>query len=1217
MVDRQAIFAEALSRAKANVGGNLQAASDQAASEGNIFTGALDAVNSAGLGMVQAAFEGANTIGDLIGLPESKYENRAPIVNQIYADAAELDRRSGVNAFVGDASQFITGMIGVGKVAPFLKGSAAASKVGAVGREVVRGSVVGAAAFDPQQERLSNLIEAYPDLSNPVTAYLAADANDSNAEGRFKNALEGIGLDLAFSGVFAASVKLYKAMRSGDEAAIRAAQAELDAVGHMGDDQGTAGAVGLTDAQANATTNQGSFEEAYGALADAQGAQAAKPAPEAAPNVPVVTQAATDGLNEAPSVSGRVVLEDTPGGTVTSIQAGAPPATKTPPVTLEVPLETQVDDLLKGFDADMGAIEEFGSREAAELAGHRFGASGAIPWQKLTDGGDQGLRVFTDEVATVFKTQLDEAKGGDVLSDPRLERMVAQRAALYGDDPTAIYGMLQQAGKSATQMAANMEAGYLVANKALMDVYRLATNIRMGNLSEFGGAVQLADKALKDRLAMAIEALAQSKAMTASAGRSLRRMRGEFRVTPEKLAALKNLDTDQLVEVLHASKGNPKELARMSDPGFLDRMVRGAGSLMANNLLWGWPTHAVNIATAAYMSMVRPAEKIVGSYFVKGGGGGGMRRQALKEYAYMVSSVGDAWTFAKDAFIKGDSVLAPHQTEWFTAGSQGGQAQNLKGAAAMGFRPIQTFQDFLLNGMTALQLAAGMPTRTLGMMDEFLKQTSYRGYVQAEAAVRAQEMGLEGKDLVAYVKQQLDDAFDPNYQATNRNALYEAQVRTFSQPLVAKGNMGYATAGFMLQNAVAQNPFMRAVFPFVRTPINVFRYAMKNTPLLNVLQKEYRDMLMGAMGPEQQAHAYGQMFLGSLALAGFSIAAQNGKVTGAGPREPGLRKALEATGWKPYSFVFDNGDGTHTYVPYNRFDPVGMLAGMATDVTEMLVTYPDRFEKEADNIATAAVLAIVNNLRDKTYLQSINGVIDALNDPDRNAAKWAGQLGEAMIPFSSALRNYANPDPYMREARTLLDHMLDRMPGFSENLPPQRDPFGYPVKVRTGLVFQDNADDIVDAEQIRMFQEKGVGLAVPQAYTMDGVDLRDLPVEGPNGPTTAYDRYLEISIRPEGFGKDMKETLADLIRSETYQLAPDGAATEKGTKLNMAQGVISKYREAAKKQLLREYPVEVGQPVGERAREVREAWRQNTAAQSATETSMRQVQGLLAGYGIK
>jgi hypothetical protein len=97
----------------------------------------------------------------------------------------------------------------------------------------------------------------------------------------------------------------------------------------------------------------------------------------------------------------------------------------------------------------------------------------------------------------------------------------------------------------------------------------------------------------------------------------------------------------------------------------------------------------------------------------------------------------------------------------------------------------------------------------------------------------------------------------------------------------------------------------------------------------------------------------------------------------------------------------------------------------------------------------------------------------------------------------------------------------------------------------------------------------------------------------------------------------VKEALADLIQSSTYQQAPDGVSTEAGTRLHMLQGVVSRYRTAAKQQLLREYPEEVGGPVGQRSREVREAWRQAQSQSTLSDEALGQVQALLSSYGIR
>lgn len=66
---------------------------------------------------------------------------------------------------------------------------------------VASGVLADFVAFEEHEQRLSNVVNDVG-WGNAVTEYLAADENDSWAEGRFKNALEGAGLGLAMDGVF-------------------------------------------------------------------------------------------------------------------------------------------------------------------------------------------------------------------------------------------------------------------------------------------------------------------------------------------------------------------------------------------------------------------------------------------------------------------------------------------------------------------------------------------------------------------------------------------------------------------------------------------------------------------------------------------------------------------------------------------------------------------------------------------------------------------------------------------------------------------------------------------------------------------------------------------------------------------------------------------------------------------------------------------------------
>lgn len=85
---------------------------------------------------------------------------------------------------VGGVTQFLTGLA-------LTRSAMGGTLSGMVGGNA-QNMIAAAAAFDPHQQRLSNLIEQYPQLSNPVTRFLQAKPGDSEAEGMAKTALESV-----------------------------------------------------------------------------------------------------------------------------------------------------------------------------------------------------------------------------------------------------------------------------------------------------------------------------------------------------------------------------------------------------------------------------------------------------------------------------------------------------------------------------------------------------------------------------------------------------------------------------------------------------------------------------------------------------------------------------------------------------------------------------------------------------------------------------------------------------------------------------------------------------------------------------------------------------------------------------------------------------------------------------------------------------------------
>jgi len=126
--------------------------------------------------------------------------------------------RTTTGGLVRGVTQFLTGFL------PAVKAVKALGVGGKVAQAASAGAITDALVFDPHEERLSNLIESNPDLSNPVTSFLAASPDDTAAEGRFKNAIEGLGVGVAVDGF----IKGLKVLRAGRLAKIEADKLEAD-----------------------------------------------------------------------------------------------------------------------------------------------------------------------------------------------------------------------------------------------------------------------------------------------------------------------------------------------------------------------------------------------------------------------------------------------------------------------------------------------------------------------------------------------------------------------------------------------------------------------------------------------------------------------------------------------------------------------------------------------------------------------------------------------------------------------------------------------------------------------------------------------------------------------------------------------------------------------------------------------------------------------------
>ena len=135
------------------------------------------------------------------------------------ADELLPDTETTAGGVAEGISQFLTGFVPAFRVANV---GQAATRLGQFTRATAAGAVVDATVFDPHEARLSDLVQQYPVLANPVSEYLASDPSDSAAEGRFKNAIEGAVVGSAIDGLLRGLRVIRAARRLRVEAEVEA-----------------------------------------------------------------------------------------------------------------------------------------------------------------------------------------------------------------------------------------------------------------------------------------------------------------------------------------------------------------------------------------------------------------------------------------------------------------------------------------------------------------------------------------------------------------------------------------------------------------------------------------------------------------------------------------------------------------------------------------------------------------------------------------------------------------------------------------------------------------------------------------------------------------------------------------------------------------------------------------------------------------------------------
>ena len=469
-------------------------------------------------------------------------------------------------------------------------------------------------------------------------------------------------------------------------------------------------------------------------------------------------------------------------------------------------------------------------------------------------------------------------------------------------------------------------------------------------------------------------------------------------------AALKKLRI--ITKKLQAAAGNPEALLKMNSKSPLMKGLDISNEIFINSILSGPETHAVNVLSTALNTIVRPIDQMVGSAVI--GDTTGMARGG-KELMYLINSFQDSIRGAYQSFRIENNIIDP-----------GAMVQD-----SARFNVRMDGDGSLANIINYFGTAQRLPSRLLLAEDELFKQLNFRAYVKASAWENGVRKGLKGQKLQDYITNQFKQTMEiveTGSMANTKNIsvaeLYE-KAKLYASETTFTQDLGQDTFGKKIQG-VSSNPVGRMIFPFVRTPINIFKAQVRRTPGVNLLLQDYRQALKST-DPSVVAKARGEMIVGGMFWSSTLMLSKaidddfsELAMTGGGPSNIDQLNQKRATGWQPYSFRFlkkdENGevimgvDGRpqYKYVSFKRLDPWASFLMMSADHAAITGKLSNQ---DRDDFTVAASVAMGRNITNKTYLQGVTEITAVMQNPRKFEDWLARRMAATVNPYSSLSRS--------------------------------------------------------------------------------------------------------------------------------------------------------------------------------------------------------------------
>lgn len=1104
-------------------------------------------------------------------------------------------------------SQFLTGFI------PALKGMRAAGVGGNIAAPLAAGAISDFVVREGHEGRLSDLWNQAGLPANTLTDYLKSDPKDSEVEGRFKNALEGAGLGVATEGIFLGARAL-RAARQVKPAMKQEEEFLKGKYGELSDEQfnkvigdptkpmietkvrypskvgekvmgGLETTIAPRDLLAGGKPKSASPEwSVKDALADVIGPRAIKIADEsgyvAGWKPGDLVASVTKSLNAEGRVNVRYVAGEKGGGSLRLASLDS----KSPEAVIEAVHEARHAQLHldKGLPESAhleNKVNDFAERWARKnLSGENLNRAlkhldesdashtkidpikypprpkRAQPGVKPEDfetyinfsrfDSPDSVKFTIGKMAEGFKGQIDEARRGTITHEE-----TAKMAEDLGMSVTDLLNRRKGQPLNAEEALAARQL-WAASGEKLLEAAKRAADPNAGPLDQFTFRKMMAvHQAIQAEVIGARTETARAlSSWQIPAGGGVEKARAIDQIMGAMGGPEASREMAKRLAILAESGASPAAIAKFATRGHAAMTVDAIKEVWINGLLSSPKTHVVNTVSNTLVAFQqvyeRKAAEVLSS--VSGAEGVAAGESAAMMFG-MVESIKDAFRMSAKALKTGETGFAFNKVDTARPRTISAEGLRISKDTAMG-----RFADYLGN-------VANIPGRLLGAEDEFFKTIGYRMELRAQSLRQAHQEGFRGAELAKRTQELIDDA--PEH--IRINAADAALYNTFTSEVGAFGR-----AVMNARNIDSPWNPLPFVIPFVRTPVNVARYAFERTPLAPLVSQWRADISAGGARADL---ALARMSTGTAIMLMAMDMADSGQISGPGPadKDKDVKEALARQGWQPYSMKI--GD---RWVSYNRLDPVGMTVGFAASITEAI----KKGELDQDDVdewqeVTAMAIAAVSQVAiSKTYMEGISKLVEVMSDPKRYSEQYVDGLFASFLPataLSASVKNIV--DPVQREAGTPAEAVMSRIAGLSSKLPPRRNLWGEQMTSESGLgrvydsmtpaVSKPIVESPVDKEMVRLGDAP---LRIGKKTPFDGVqvNLKFWP--------HIYDEYTRLAgneLKHPMWGVGAKDYL-NMVVSGKHPVSSAYSIMSDDIRRDFIKSTIQDYRKLAQYQIM-------------------------------------------------